>query len=101
MKKITATPRVNKYKAALDEYKTQVKEYVYSIRGRQSVEHSRTASIVTREGKTGPSSILITELLTIVRTAHKLNKLVVLGANDQELVVLLEDKVPQPPYTLY
>ena len=101
MKKATTKTRVNKAAVALTEFKAVVKSYANKIRNRQSVEHSRTASVVTREGKTGPASILITELVTIVRTASKLDKLVVLGINGDNLVVLLEDRVPQPTYELY
>ena len=102
------TVRVNKAVVALAElaeymaeYKAKVKSFTNSITGRKSVEHSRTASIITREGKTGPASILVNELISIVRTANKLNKLVVLGVNGNDLVVLLEDKVPTVPYDLY
>jgi hypothetical protein len=103
MKKTKATPRprVNKAVAALAEYKAAVSTYFSRIRNRQSVEHSRTPNTVTREGKTGPATILISELTSIVRTASKLDKLVVLGINGDNLVVLLEDKVPPVPYTLY
>ena len=99
------TVRVNKAVVALAEYKAKVKSFINSITGRKSVEHSRTASILTCEGKTGPASILVNELISIVRTANALNKLVVLGvvlgANGNDLVVLLEDKVPTVPYDLY
>jgi hypothetical protein len=93
--------RTNKAAVALAEYKTFGLAYANSIRNRKSVEHSRTESVTTRDGKTGPSSILITELVSIVRTASKLDKLVVLAANGNSLVVLLEDKVAQPPYQLF
>ena len=95
------TVRVNKAVVTLAEYKAKVKSFINSITGRKSVEHSRTASIITREGKTGPASILVNELISIVRTANALNKLVVLGVNGNDLVVLLEDKVPTMPYDLY
>jgi hypothetical protein len=57
MKKKVATSktRVNKAAVALAEYKTKAIAYFTSIRARKSVEHSRTPSIVTREGKTGPA----------------------------------------------
>ena len=97
--KVTKT-RVNKAAKALAEYKALAQEFIASIRSRKSVEHSRTPSIVTREGKTGPANILISELLAVVRTASKLDKLVVLGVNGENLVVLLEDKVPSIPYLL-
>jgi hypothetical protein len=100
MKKTVKT-RVNKSVVALAEYKAKAIEYFNSVRSRQSVEHSRTPGIVTREGKTGPANILVNELTTIVRTASKLDKLVVLGVNGNDLVVLLEDKVPHAPYELY
>jgi hypothetical protein len=102
MKTKVATPktRVNKLAVALAEYKVLVHAYVNKILARKSVEHSRTASVITREGKTGPSSILVSELTSIVRTASKLDKLVVLGVYGEELVVLLEDKVPTPTYGL-
>ena len=99
-KKETKT-RVNKYAVALSEYKAKAVAYFNSVRSRKSVEHSRTPSIVTREGKTGPANILVNELVTVVRTAVKLDKLVVLGVNGENLVVLLEDKVPQASYDLY
>jgi hypothetical protein len=103
MKKKAATSkqRVNKSAVALAEYKASAVAYFNSIRSRRSVEHSTTPSIVTSEGKTGPASILISELTSIVKTANKLNKLVVLGSNGANLVVLLEDKVPAPDYALF
>jgi hypothetical protein len=100
MKKTVKT-RVNKSVVALAEYKAKVIEYFNSVGSRQSVEHSRTPSIVTREGKTGPANILVNELVTIVRTANKLDKLVVLGVNGNDLVVLLEDRVPAASYELF
>jgi hypothetical protein len=99
-KKVAPKTRVNKLAVALTEYKASAHAYFNSIRARQSVEHSRTPSVITREGKTGPSSILITELTTIVKTASKLDKLVVLAVNNDSLVILLEDKVPEVPYAL-
>lgn len=102
MKKIALKKvRVNKAKEELAKFKNITKAYATSIHNRQSVEHSRTPGIVTREGKTGPANILITELVTIVKTADKLNKLVVLGVNGDTLVMLLEDRVPEPPYQLF
>ena len=92
-KKTVSKARVNKSVVALAEYKAKVIEYFNSVGSRQSVEHSRTPSIVTREGKTGPANILVNELVTIVRTADNLDKLVVLGVNGNDLVVLLEDRV--------
>jgi len=100
-KKAETKIRVNKAVVALAEYKAKAISYFTSIRARKSVEHSRTPSIVTREGKTGPANILINELTTVVRTASKLDKLVVLAVNGEDLVILLEDKVPQADYTLY
>jgi len=100
-KKTDPKKRVNKSEVALAEYKAKAVAYFNSIRSRQSVEHSRTPSIVTREGKTGPANILVNELVTIVRTANKLDKLVVLGVNGNDLVVLLEDRVPAASYELF
>src|SRR5208282_2781674 len=102
-KKVVApkTKRVNKHEAALTAYKAEAINYFNSVRTRTSVEHSSTPSSMTRDGKTGPTSLLVTELTTIVRTASKLDKLVVLAINGDNLVVLLEDKVPQPPWCLY
>ena len=103
MKKVkkTTKTRVNKLAVALTEYKAAAQNYFNSIRSRKSVEHSRTASSMTKDGKTLPTSILITELTSIVRTASKLDKLVVLGVNGENLVVLLEDKVPVATYNLF
>ena len=101
MKKVETKKRVNKLAVALTEYKAMAIAYFNSIRARQSVEHSRTATSVTKEGKTLPTSILVGELTSIVRTASKLNKLVVLGINGDDLVVLLEDKVPVAHYNLF
>jgi len=39
--------------------------------------------------------------VNIVRTADKLDKLVVLGVNGNDLVVLLEDRVPAASYELF
>ena len=100
-KKAETKKRVNKLAVALTEYKAGAITYFNAIRARQSVKHSRTASSVTKEGKTLPTSILVSELTSIVRTASKLNKLVVLAINGDDLVVLLEDKVPVAPYTLF
>lgn len=99
-KKAEPKTRVNKAAVALVEYKAAVRKYFNIIWDRKSVEHSRTASVLTKEGKTGPTSILISELTSIVRTASKLNKLVVLGIDGGTLVVLLEDQFPHPPYDL-
>jgi hypothetical protein len=99
MKKETKT-RVNKAVVALAEYKELTHAFIRSLNSRKSVEHSRTAGTITKDGKTGASSILINELTTIVKTASKLDKLVVLGINGDNLVVLLEDKIPAIPYPL-
>jgi hypothetical protein len=103
MKKKIATSktRINKAAVALTEYKAQAIAYFTSIRSRKSVEHSRTPSTIKNEGKIGSATILVNELITIVRTASKLDKLVVLGVNGDSLVVLLEDKVPQASYELF
>jgi hypothetical protein len=98
--KVTRT-RVNKAAVALAEYKALGLAYAKSIRFRKSVEHSRTPSICRNEGKTGPATVLVNELITVVLTASKLDKLVVLGVNGDSLVVLLEDKVPQPPCQMF
>lgn len=103
MKKKPVTPktRVNKAKAEFEAYKLTAVNYLSTIRARMSVEHSRTPSIVTREGKTGPANILVNELTTVVKTASKLDKLVVLGIDGENLVILLEDKIPAIPLQLF
>jgi hypothetical protein len=101
MKKATPKTRVNKATVALAEYKYKAIAYFNSIRCRKSVEQSRTPATLIREGKTNSLTIQVSELITVVRTASKLDKLVVLGVNGDSLVVLLEDKIPQADYTLF
>ena len=93
--------RVNKAAVLLEEYKALAQAYCRSVRDRKSVEHSRTPATTTRDGKTSPTGILISELTSIVKTAYKLDKFVVLGFNGDSLVVLLEDKVPPPSFQLF
>jgi hypothetical protein len=50
----------------------KVVEFLKQLQNRTSTEHSKTPANATRDGKTGPATVLVTELVSVVKTANKL-----------------------------
>ena len=94
--------RTNKSKVAFEAYVAQVVEFLKQLRDRTSTEHSKTPANATRDGKTGPATILVTELVSVVRTANKLNNSVMLKTDEEgNLIVSLNSAIPSIPYDLW
>ena len=104
MAKKTAVKRVrtNKSKVAFEAYVAKVAEFLKQLQNRTSTEHSKTPANATRDGKTGPATILVTELVSVVRTANKLNNSVMLKTDEEgNLIVSLNSAIPSIPYALW
>ena len=94
---IVVKKRVSKF----DAYRAIVQGFVAALRSRRVVGHSSTPNSKTDAGVTKQTVIPISELITVVITADKLGKDVVLKAyGDKNLVVTLVDRVPEIPWQL-
>ena len=104
MAKKTAVKRVrtNKSKVAFEAYVAKVAEFLKQLQNRTSTEHSKTPANATRDGKTGPATVLVTELVSVVKTANKLNNYVVLKTDEEgNLIVSLNGAIPSISYDLW
>ena len=89
-------PRVSKF----ETYKTNTVAFLDKIRNRGCVQHSSTPVVATKNGVTGKATVEVAEMITVVKTAEALGKIVVLRATNTELIVNLEDRVPLVPGAL-
>jgi hypothetical protein len=97
VKKLAKKTRISKY----DVLKKDVSDYAASIRLRSVVQHSSTPATATKNGITGKATIEVNELITVVKTARALGKVVTLDATMTDLIVNLVDPVPPTPLHFY
>ena len=85
-------------KQALEDLKKEVAGYVASLRKLKNVQHSSTPAVGDRNGQKLPATILVNELITVVKTARAIGMTVELGATTDALTVYLVEKPIPVPY---
>lgn len=82
------------FKTKYERLLEAVRDYVTKVNARKYVQHSSTPAVVVRGETKGAATIQINELITVVKTAKALGKIVTLEADDKNLVLYLQDNYP-------